>query len=322
VVLVRVGDRQFEVSSLEDLERLCRALRDEILSRRQCHGSWYIRVPPGRLEAILERAYLRSLRGELGVSGAVAELLSEGGLSKSLARVITPTLSSLGLASMGVFTKEAVEIGRLLHEGRADAARLRLRELARNNCVLREIAERARDCSDLERAAAEVLAYYGRTPRRDEVRYTAELIRMLEPRCWHCDLKCASPERVRACAGEILRLLAPHLREALERLDVPLTPERLKCVGVGESTALIVARDTGRPVGLAIIGGPLEGADPHRLRELLARMERLVTEGAYDIYVKVVPVLEGSGGCRQLKLFVEVVRGDLERLSKFVRIGP
>ncbi|MEM4061005.1 MAG: hypothetical protein QXK11_10920, partial [Pyrobaculum sp.] len=110
MVLIRVDGNEEVVSTVEDLEKLCKRLREE-LQRAQCqYHSWYIRIPPDRLLALLKKAYMKYLQGMLSVGDVLAEFLDENKLSKSLARVITPTLSALGLTAGGKFTATAVEV--------------------------------------------------------------------------------------------------------------------------------------------------------------------------------------------------------------------
>jgi hypothetical protein len=52
----------------------------------------------------------------------------------------------------------------------------------------------------------------------------------------------------------------------------------------------------------------------------LLKLDERVAEGVYEVYIKIIPILEGEG-CRPLKLLIEVARGDLERVSKIVKLS-
>ncbi|ACB40396.1 hypothetical protein [Pyrobaculum neutrophilum] len=318
VVLVRVGDRDIRVDTVEDLEKLCSSLKELLQGECQYH-SWYIRIPPERLLALLRKAYVKYTQGVVSVGDVISEYLEENKLSKSLARTITPTLSSLGLASSGRFTSSAVEVGRLLYEGRSSDARERLRALALKNCVLKEILERINDCAELEKATETVLASYGKSVRFDELKYTVELLKMVSPRCRECDLRCATAETIYACGERIIQLAAPHIRELFEKLDISLLPEHLNYVNAEPSTYLLSVKGTAKQIGLILLGPPVEGADLQQMKNALARLDERVVEGVYEVYIKILPILEGDERCKSVKFLVEVVRGDLERVSKFVK---
>jgi hypothetical protein len=89
---------------------------------------------------------------------------------------------------------------------------------------LREIIEKARDCSELERAVEDVLTpHMGKACRFDELKYTAELLRMVHPKCEQCDLSCPSAERLAdMCVERLIQLSHPHMRELFEKLDISL----------------------------------------------------------------------------------------------------
>jgi hypothetical protein len=321
VVVIRVGDHEEEIATAEELERLCRRLREE-LQRGGCRfNSWYIRIPPDRLLGLLKKAYIKYTQGVVGTGEVIAEFLEENRLSKSLYRTITPTLSSLGLAASGKLTGAAVEVGRLLAEGKTDEVKIRLRELVLRNCVLREIMEKAGDCSELEKAVESVLAAYGKSIRFDELKYTAELLKMVHPKCEGCDLRCPTAERLAACVEKLIQLSHPHMRELFEKLDISLLPEHLDHVGVDSSTYLLSVRGAAKHIGMVLIGGPLESADLQQLKTALSRLDEKIAEGVYEVYVKILPILEGEERCRTLKLLIEVVRGDLERVSKIMKLS-
>jgi hypothetical protein len=100
VVIVRIGDYEEEVATAEDVERLCKKLKEE-LQRGGCRfNSWYIRIPPDRLLNLLKKAYVKYTQGVVGTGEVIAEFLEENRLAKSLYRTITPTLSSLGFGGV------------------------------------------------------------------------------------------------------------------------------------------------------------------------------------------------------------------------------
>ncbi|MCU7786596.1 hypothetical protein ODS41_01460 [Pyrobaculum sp. 3827-6] len=320
MVLIRVDGREEVVATVDDLERLCKRLREE-LQRSECqYNSWYIRVPPDRLLALLKRVYVKYAQGVLGVGDVISEFLDEYKLSRSLARVITPTLSSLGLTASGKFTAAAVEVGKLLHEGRLDEARERLRSIFARNCVLREIMEKAADCAEIEKAVVSVLTAYGKSLRFDEVKYTVELLKIAHPRCEDCNLSCVTPRKIANCVERIVQLAAPHTRELFEKLDISLLPEHLEYLRADPSTFLISVRGTDKHIGKIIIGEAIESVQLPQLKNSLAKLDEKIVEGVYEVYVKIIPILEGDDKCKTMKLLLEVVRGDLEKASKIVKL--
>jgi hypothetical protein len=321
VVVVRIGGYEVEITTVEDLEQLCKKLSEEV-QRGECRfNSWYIRMPPDRLLALLKKAYVKYTQGVVYVVDVIAEFLEENRLAKSLYRVITPTLSSLGLAATGKFTGAAVEIGRLLAEGRLEEAKKKLQELVYRNCILKEIIERNKDCSELEKTVEAVLVAYGKNIRFDEVKYTAELLKMVHPRCGDCNLKCPSADRLLACGERLIQLSHLHLRELFEKLDISLLPEHLEYVGIDSSVYLISVRGTAKHIGMVLIGNPVETTDLQQLKSALSKLDEKIAEGVYEVYVKILPILEGEGKCKTLKLLIEVVRGDLEKVSKIIKIS-
>jgi len=320
VVVVRIGDYEEEVATAEDLERLCKKLKEE-LQRGGCRfNSWYIRIPPDRMLNLLKKAYVKYTQGVVGTGEVIAEFLEENRLAKSLYRTITPTLSSLGLAASGKFTEVAIEIGRLIAEGKSGDVKSRLRDLVYKNCVLKEMIEKAKDCSELERAVESVLTAYGKSVRFDELKYTAELLRIVHPKCEQCNLSCPSAERLQTCAERLIQLSHPHMRELFEKLDISLLPEHLDYVSVDNSSYLLSVKGTAKHIGMVLIGGPVESADLQQLKMSLSKLDEKVAEGVYEVYIKIIPILEGEG-CKTLKLLIEVVRGDLERVSKIVKLS-
>ncbi|MEZ0318898.1 MAG: hypothetical protein ABWK05_02755 [Pyrobaculum sp.] len=321
VVRLRVGDREFNITTMEELEKLCKKLREE-LSQQCLYHSWYIRTPPDRLLALLKKAYVKYTQGVVSVGEVITEFLDEYKLSKSISRTITPTLSALGLTAGGKFTSAAVELGKLLYEGRWEEARDKLLQLALKNCVLRDIFDKVEDCRDLEKAVATVLTDYGKGLRPDELKYTTELVKLLYPKCQECDFKCATADKVAACLDAILQTAKPHLRELFEKLDISLLPEHLDFFSLAEGEYAVGVRGTAKQIGIALVGKPLENAALAQLKDALVKLDEKVQEGVYDVYIKIQPVLEGANHCKVLKLLLEVVRGDLERVSKYVKISP
>ncbi|ABL88211.1 conserved hypothetical protein [Pyrobaculum islandicum DSM 4184] len=321
VVLIRIGEREERIESIEDLERLCKLLREELQKERCQYHSWYIRISPERLFALLKKAYVKYTQGVIDVSSVIAEFLDENKLSRSLSRTITPTLSSLGITTSGKFTAIAVEIGRLFHEGKIEEAKARFRELVYRNCILKEVIEKTSDCSELEKAVTNVLTAYGKSIRFDELKYTAELLKFIHPKCENCDFRCITPEKISACVERLIQLLTPHMRELFEKLDISLLPEHLDFVNTDSSTFIIGVKGTEKHIGLVLIGNPIESADLQQLKNALARLEEKIAEGVYEVYVKILPILEGGEKCKSVKLLLEVVRGDLERVSKFIKLS-
>jgi hypothetical protein len=89
---------------------------------------------------------------------------------------------------------------------------------------------------------------------------------------------------------------------------------------VDNSTYLLSVKGTAKHIGMVLIGGPVESADLQQLKTSLLKLDERVAEGVYEVYIKIIPILEGEG-CKTLKLLIEVVRGDLERVSKIVKLS-
>ncbi|ABP51091.1 MULTISPECIES: hypothetical protein [Pyrobaculum] len=321
MVLIRVDGNEEVVSTVEDLEKLCKRLREE-LQRAQCqYHSWYIRIPPDRLLALLKKAYMKYLQGMLSVGDVLAEFLDENKLSKSLARVITPTLSALGLTAGGKFTATAVEVGRLLHEGRLDEAKELLRAIFAKNCVLKEVMDKASDCSSIDKEVESVLAGYGKRVRFDELKYTTELLRFVHPSCEDCDFSCATPSKVVHCAEKVVQLSVGYWRELFEKLDISILPEHFSYIRLDDQTFLVTVKGTDKRIGMILLGQPIESGHLSQLKTSLSKLDEKIVEGMYEVYVKIIPMLEGEGKCRSVKLLLEVVRGDLERASKIIKIA-
>jgi hypothetical protein len=320
-VEVRIGEKAYSIREPQDLERLCLELRRALYEGRECaYNSWYIRVPPERILEILKEAYSSYLKGEAGVGPVVERYLERLGLSKSLARTITPTLSALGLSSAGAFSKTALEAGRSLYGGAKHEALAILREAAAKNCVLRDIMVRLGGrCEGLAAVVEDVLRSYGKSPRADEVKYTAELVRLLYPPCAPCNFACINKEAFTTCADSLVEAVMANIGDLFEKLDISILPSYLAYVKSGASYRAFV-KDTNKPVGLIALAEPIEGAQIGRLRDLSRALDALVEEGAYEFYVKVLPILEPAGSCYRLKAYVEVARADLERASRIIKL--
>ncbi|MEM0369464.1 MAG: hypothetical protein QXK71_00385 [Pyrobaculum sp.] len=316
-VIIRIGDREEYIASVEDLERLCRQLREELQKECQFH-SWYIRISPERLFALLKKAYIKYTQGVLNTGEIILEFLDDNKLSKSLVRTITPTLSSLGLTASGKFTAAAVEIGRLIYENRLEDVKAKLRQLVYRNCILKEILESSRDCDDIEKTVASVLTAYGKSIRLDELKYTTELLKILK--CEDCDFKCMSVDRLSRCLDRVVKLTLDHVRDLFERLDITLLPEHLEYSKVDKTTYLLNVKGTAKTIGHVLISEAVETADLQLLKNILTKLDVEIREGQYEVYIKIVPILEGNG-CKTTKLLIEVVRGDLEKVSKIVKIS-
>ncbi|MGC8583564.1 MAG: hypothetical protein ACP5I3_08175 [Thermoproteus sp.] len=317
---VKVGERLYEVRSLAELEALCAELRSA-LEAKCVYNSWYIRVPPDRLLEIAAEAYLSYLRGEAEVGAVVGRYLERLGLSKSLARTITPTLSALGLSAGGVFSRQALEMGRLFHEGRRREALAALRDAALKNCVIRDIVERLGDgCDGLAEAVDAVLRSYGKSPRPDEAKYTADLVRAIHPPCTPCSFNCVDKASLASCAGALVERAIYGAADLFEKLDISILPMHLALVKAREGLYGVVVRETNKLVGLAAVADPIEGAQINKLRDVSKSLDGLAGEGEYEFYIKVVPILDGAPPCYRAKAFVEVVRADLERASRIIKL--
>lgn len=317
---VRFGDRIYEVRSPADLEAICAELK-AALEARCTYNSWYIRIPPERLLEILSEAYLSYLKGEASVAAVVERYLERLGLSRSLARTITPTLSALGMSTGGVFSKQAVELGRLIREGRRGEAAAALREAALKNCVLRDVVDKLGDsCEDLVQAVESVLRSYGKSPRSDEVKYTADLIRLIHPPCTPCSFNCVDKASLSACGQALVERAIYGASDLFEKLDISILPMHLALVKIGAGLYDVVVRETNKLVGLVAVADPVEGAQINKLRDVSKSLEGLAGEGQYEFYMKVIPLLEGQPPCYKAKAFVEVIRADLERASRIIKL--
>lgn len=318
-----MGERAFELKSPDDLEKLCAELRKVVASAEGgcTFNSWYMRISPERLLDILREAYSAYLRGEISVGAVLERYLQAQGLSKSLARTITPTFSALGLSTSGAFSKTALEVGRALYGGSRAEALAALRAAAKRNCVLRDIMERMRGCEGgLAALVEEVLRSYGKPPRADEIRYTADLVKLLHPACAPCDFNCADKEALAACADAVVDAVMSNIADLFEKLDISIQPAHLSYVKDGAAYRAMV-RETNKPVGTVALADPIEGAQVGKLRDLSRSLDRLVEEGAYSFYIKIIPILEQVSHCQKVKAFVEVIRSDLERASKVLKLA-
>lgn len=179
---VEIGNRKVEyrVNSPDELDRALseiKALVGEGVKRKCTRNSWYIRVRPEILLEILIEAYSSYKSGALRVSDVVERWLQERGYNKSLARVITPTVSALGLSEEGLFNRRAVEYGRALANGGTPKI---LADALEENCIINEIMSEARKgCRSLDEVVVKVFESYGKSIRKDEVVYTSQLIRLI-----------------------------------------------------------------------------------------------------------------------------------------------
>lgn len=318
---VRIGEKAYLIKELQDLERLCLELRKALYEGHECiYNSWYIRVPPERILDILREAYASYLKGEASVGLVIERYLERLGLSRSLVRTITPTLSALGLSSAGAFSKTALEAGRHLYSGAKHEALAVLREAAARNCVLRDIMMRLGGrCEELASIVEDVLRSYGKSPRADEIKYTVELVKLLYPPCAPCNFACINKEAFVACADSLVEAVMANVGDLFEKLDISILPLHLTYVKTEEGYKAFV-KDTNKPVGLITLAEPIEGAQIGRLRDLSRALDELVEEGAYEFYVKILPILEPAGSCYRLKAYVEVARADLERVSRIIKL--
>lgn len=318
---VRVGDRVYEVKSQAELEAFCRELR-AALEDRCSYNSWYIRIPPDRLLEILAEAYLSHSKGEVSVALVVGKYLERLGLSKSLVRTITPTLSALGLSTNGVFSRLAVEAGRLVYEGKRGEAVAALRAAALKNCVLRDIIEKlGESCDDLAGVVESALRSYGKSPRSDELKYTAELIKLVHPPCTPCSFNCVDKASISACGQALVERALHDASDLFEKLDISILPIHLTLAKVKEGLYDVLVRGTGKLVGLVVLADPVEGGRIDKLKDVSKSLEGLAGEGQYEFYMKIIPILEGQPPCYNAKAFVEVIRADLERASRIMKLA-
>ncbi len=134
------------------------------------HKGWYIRVSIRRL---LELFAFMLNHGIRDVNEGIVRYLESRGLSKSNYRVIIPTITALGLVRGGALSEEAEALGKAYMEGKQDEIAEILFKCALRNCILRNAIEVMAD--EGVEAALKVVG----ASRRDEMNYTAELLRII-----------------------------------------------------------------------------------------------------------------------------------------------
>ncbi len=192
-ILVEHLEEPYDLKIFQDVDKAIQYLKD-VISRAlnsseeqhsQCLDSdnscivktWYIRFPPERILNILRFAYQTKIDD---VKKLLDEYLTVAGLSKSNARVITPTLSALRLSLGNKLTDIALSVGKYLTENMIDKAADILFEQSLLNCVLREIFSElySTDTNTFQECVKKILEKKGYL-RKDELNYTTDFIKFL-----------------------------------------------------------------------------------------------------------------------------------------------
>ncbi len=191
-ILIEHLEEPYDLKIFQDIGKAVEYLRD-IITRALNSGeqnmqcvekdlsctikTWYIRFPPERILNILRFAYQTKIDD---IKKLLDEYLTVAGLSKSNARVITPTLSALRLLVGNRLTDSALSIGKYLCENMIEKAADMLFEQSLLNCVLREILLEiySTDTNTFQDSVKKVLEKKGYL-RKDELNYTTDLIKFL-----------------------------------------------------------------------------------------------------------------------------------------------
>jgi len=335
---------EYRVSSVDELEGIFSEIRKivERGDRRRCiRNSWYIRVRPEILLDIIVEAYNSYKLGVVKVGEVVERYLQDRGYSKSLARVITPTISALGLSEEGVFNRRAIEYGKMLSSTRSPRI---LEKALEENCIINEVVSEARrGCRSLDEVVVRVFENYGKSIRRDEVAYTSQLIRMVYGDL--CENLCAQVVDVargsRDCVGSapsedcrskeyfakgLLDSCKDVIVELFNKLDIGIRLDSIEYKHV--KGGVYIASTKNRPIGVVAFHNPLlvEESDlVNKVRSALVSLdndvEELMRGELYEFYIKLVPIVQRASECGRLRVFVEVVRADLEKASKLVTLS-
>ncbi len=248
-------------SRIEDLLDHLKAMvtasrRSESKSNLVSTGSWYIRFPIIRILDILRFAYRTKI---VELNALLAQYLESHGLSRSNARVLSPTFTSLGLHVNGRLQDSALKIGEHLERGQISEAARILYALSLNNGVLREILRSVfyLEESKLQSQIKDVLSRFNMC-RKDEILYTTQLIKFLIDNCVECrcqivqnqlrgylsgESKELEIDKYVSCDREVTMCLLEHVlahrrrdvAEILERLSATST---LDVVNMGSEVCL------------------------------------------------------------------------------------
>lgn len=279
--IIRLNGKVYLVPE-SDVDRLCDEIRNYAA---QCRfRTWYIRVHPAVILELLTRA-----KAGAPVNSILPAYLSSRGLKQSLARVITPTLSSLGLIQGGVFTDVAEIIGEAIKRG--DDVTGMIRALVEENCILRRILTKVLNGAEPKSAAYSILSEVGKR-RSDEIGYTAKLIEM-------------------AIGG---RASHNYITNIIKDVVMRVAPfPNLKISMAGNMGYLLSGE---RPIGIVVIGDWVVG-DANTVREHLKRMDEVLNsiEEAYPVRVKLQPAVVGG----ERVIYIEAQSSSGERVAKLIK---
>ena len=278
--IIRLNGKVYLVPE-SDVERICDEIRHS--ASRCTFRTWYIRIHPAVILELLTRA-----RAGMVVSDVLADFLNSKGLKHSLARVVTPTLSALGLAQRGVFTDVAEVVGSAIRRGE-DVTGM-IRALVEENCVLRQVLARVMSGAEPRSATYVVLSKMGKR-RSDEIGYTAKLIEM-------------------AIGGKAVHNYIDIIRDIVARM----APFPNLKVSIAGNIGYLLSGE--RPVGIVVIGDWVVG-DANAVKERLRRMDEVLNsiEEAYSVKVKLQPAVVGG----ERVIYVEAYSSGGERIARLIR---
>jgi len=282
MAILRIDGKTYIVPS-DSHEELCRIAME--LASRCRFKTWYIRVHPAAILELVTKA-----KAGAHVSDALIKFLAERGLKRSLTRIITPTLTLLGLAEQGRFTDVAEMLGSAIKEG-SDVTGM-IKAIIEENCILREILHRVSNGEDIKGATRNVLRLHGKA-RSDEINYTAKLIEMAVGKRGDVDLNNV-------------------IRDMITKLGMPI-PGNIR-VAMAGNVAYIMSGE--RTIGIVAIGEPVVG-DSRLVKERLKALDDVLrnVEDMYQIKIKLQPAVIGG----EKIVLVEAYVDGGEKVTKLIK---
>mgnify|MGYP001770770073 CR=1 FL=1 len=259
-------------------------------------GSWYIRVPFRRILEYLAFAYVN---GYTHVNEGLVAYLKSIGLRESNARVMTPTLSALGLVEGGMLTNEAFKIGELYSLGALNAVSLMLRRLAMRNAALRHMLNDGVDLASLG------------FRRSDELNYTMQFINFLKIGLLSCQSEALSIMNgscmpIPPCCERHISYLAlsrVNIQEALIRLD--LNPSLYEPVINGNGLALVNVATRGDSIPVAYKVSMMHKSQyPSSLRVMVSDVEDSIRRARWGKAIILIPILLFQDGECSMKAYL------------------
>jgi len=321
VVLENGGDpREIRVGTKDDALRIISKELDSLSKAKDsCRDGWYIRVPPRRILDFLGFMVRSRI---MNVNLGLRRYLESQGLNPSNMRIILPTLTALGLVNNGELTSESLQIGSSFVENDWDTLYGALLKVSLSNCFLRDIINKlTHGSSDLES-----LVKASGLRRWDEVRYTAELLKMITRSSYYTCMRYM--ERLRdylnnhncldlveiptQCINHALTLIYDHL----VRSKNPQLVDILDDVGFAANPQLLMPRVVKdhvelfmgeRPVGL-LLGGFVATGDTNyalRVRSLVEHLSNAcivgMRERGMELCMVIIPIV---AQCPRLRLYI------------------